>query len=204
MQQITDSEAVLTLDDTVEAKPYMDQNPLIRFHYDHCQQAAIKGINQLTVLFTSRAGSLPVAYELIEKDQSTTDPKTGKIKWSSVISKQEYFRQLIQQCLTNNLIFKYILADSWFSSVENFVFIASLGQHFIMPLKVNRKVALSRTDQQQGRYQSIESLVFEKHQTRLVWLVNLDFPVLLTKQVRSGGPVQRRRLYSRGALSGDQ
>ena len=195
VQQIADPTAVLSLDDTVEAKPYMDQNPLIRFHYDHCQQAAVKGINQLTALYTSQHGSLPVAYELIEKDQASTDPETGKTKWSSAVSKQEYFRRLIHQCLSNNLVFKYVLADSWFSSTENFAFIARLGQHFIMPLKANRKVALCETDQQQGRYQSIESLVFEKHQSRLVWLVNLDFPVLLTKQVFKDGDSTAGVLY---------
>lgn len=195
VQQIADSTAVLTLDDTVEAKPYMDQNPLIRYQYDHCQQAAIKGINQLTALYTTRQGSLPVAYELIEKEQATTDPKTGKTKWSSAVSKQEYFRRLIRQCLSNNLAFKYILADSWFSSTENFTFIAGLGQQFILPLKANRKVALSETDQQQGRYQSIESLVFEVHQSHVVWLANLDFPVLLTKQVFKDGDTVLGMLY---------
>jgi len=195
VQQIADPTAVLTLDDTVEAKPYMDQNPLIRYHYDHCQQTAVKGINQLTALYTTQQGSLPVAYELIEKDQPNTDPKTGKTKWSSAVSKQEYFRLLIRQCLANNLAFKYVLADSWFSSTENFTFIAHLGQQFIMPLKANRKVALSQIDHQQGRYQSIESLVFEKHQSRLVWLVNLDFPVLLTKQVFKNGDSVAGVLY---------
>jgi len=33
-------------------------------------------------------------------------------------------RQMITQCIANGLIFKYILADSWFSSVENLKFIA--------------------------------------------------------------------------------
>lgn len=112
VEQIAHTDAVLTLDDTVEAKPYMDQNPLIRFHYDHCQQKALKGINQITALYTGQHCSLPVAYELIQKDQPKVDPKTGKTKWLSATSKQEYFRRLIRQSLANKLIFKYILADS--------------------------------------------------------------------------------------------
>ncbi|GAB4030784.1 transposase [Spirosoma gilvum] len=150
LQQITDPNAVLTLDDTVEPKPYMDTNPLIRFHYDHCLKTALKGINQLTALYTTQTISLPVAYELIEKDQLLTNPKTAKTKWVSTTGKQERFRRLIHQCLLNKLTFKYILADSWFSSSENFNYIAGLGQQFIMPLKSNRKVALSQTDRTGG------------------------------------------------------
>ncbi len=194
IEQIADPNAVLTLDDTVEPKSYMDQNPLIRFHYDHCQQKALKGINQLTALYTAQVHSLPIAYELIEKDQSVLNKKTGKTKWFSSVSKQERFRRLIRQILANNLAFKYILADLWFSSAENFTFIAGLNQQFIMPLKSNRKVALSKADHQQGRYQSIESLVIEEHQCLAVWVSGVDFPLLLTKQIFKPGRRSGRKL----------
>ena len=181
VDQIARPNAVLSVDDTVEAKAYMNQNALIRFYYDHYQQKAIKGINQITALYTGQVHSLPVAYELIEKDQPRIDRKTGKTKWVSGVSKQERFRQLIRQSLDNNLIFKYVLADSWFSSAENFSFMADLDQHFIMPLKSNRKVALSQADQQQGLYRSIGSLVIEEHQCLAVWVSGVDFPLLPTK-----------------------
>lgn len=195
VEQIAHPNAVLTLDDTVEAKAYMGQNALIRFHYDHCQQKAIKGINQLTALYTGELHSLPVAYELIEKERASIDKKTGKTKWVSALSKQEYFRRLIRQSLANKLIFKYVLADSWFSSAENFTFIAGLNQQFIMPLKSNRKVALSAADQQQGLYRSIESLVIEAHQCLAVWVAGVDFPLLLTKQVFKDGDREQGVLY---------
>lgn len=195
VEQIADPNAVLTLDDTVEPKSYMDQNPLIRFHYDHCQQKALKGINQLTALYTAQVHSLPVAYELIEKDQSVLDKKTGNTKWVSSVSKQERFRRLIRQSLNNKLTFKYVLADSWFSSAENFTFVAGLTQQFIMPLKSNRKVALSVADHQQGRYQPIESLVIEEHQCLAVWVSGVEFPLVLTKQVFKDGDRERGVLY---------
>lgn len=194
-EQIASPDAVLTLDDTVEAKPYMDQNPLIRFHYDQCQQTTVKGINQLTALYTGDSLSLPVAYELIEKDQLVVDKKSGKTKWVSRVTKQERFRRLIRQSLINNLVFKYVLADSWFSSAENFTYIAGLGQQFIMPSKGNRKLALSQADQQQGRYQPIGSLDIEEHQSLAVWLAGVDFPLLLTKQVFKDGDRVRGVIY---------
>lgn len=64
-----------------------------------------------------------------------------------------------------------------------------------MPLKTNRRVALSQADQQQGHYQSIESLALETHSPRAVWLAHLDFPVLLTRQVFKDGDTIRGVLY---------
>lgn len=70
VRQIEDDDAMLIFDDTLEAKPYMDQNALIRYHFDHSQGRSVKGLNQLTALYHSRQSSLPVAYELIEKDRA--------------------------------------------------------------------------------------------------------------------------------------
>ena len=111
IEQIADPNAVLTLDDTLEAEAYMNQHSLIRFHYDHCQQKALKGINQITALYTGQ-----VHYELIEKDQAIVDQQRDKMKWVSRVSKQKRFRRLTRQTLANRFIFKYMLADSWFSS----------------------------------------------------------------------------------------
>lgn len=52
----------------------MQPNELIRYHYDHCQVRAIKGINpggepQLTALYHCGQTWLPVAFRLIHKDQ---------------------------------------------------------------------------------------------------------------------------------------
>lgn len=195
VRQIQAPDGVLVLDDTVEAKPFMQPNELIRYHYDHCQGRAIKGINQLTALYHCGQTWLPVAFRLIHKDQQTADAKTGKTKWVSPVSKQEYFRQLVQQCVYNNLIFKYVLADSWFSSAENFRFVADLNCHFIMPLKANRKVALTQSDHQQGRYQPIESLSLEEGQTLVVWVETVNFPLVLTRQVFKDGDRVQGQLY---------
>jgi hypothetical protein len=187
--QIAQQDAVLIFDDTVEEKPYMDANNLIRYHFDHCQNRTIKGINQLTALYHSGQSSLPVAYELIEKDQPQIHKKTGRTKWVSAVSKHELLRKMVKQCIANNLIFNYILADCWYSCAETFIYIARLDRHFIMPIKANRKVALSLLDQQQGRYQSIESLLLKDAQLLTVWVEGVDFPLHLTRQVfKNGGP----------------
>jgi len=195
VRQIAREDAVLIADDTVEEKPYMDCNDLIRYHFDHCQGRTIKGINQLTVLYHSGQSSLPVAYELIKKDQPELHKKTGKPKWVSSVSKHELLRRMIKQCVLNNLIFKYILAHCWYSCAETFRYIASLERHFIMPLKANRKVALSEADHQQGRYQSIESLALKDSQLLTVWLEGVDFPLHLTRQVFKEGDPKEGDIY---------
>lgn len=183
VRQIESKEAVLILDDTIEEKPYMDENDMICWHHDHCQKRTLKGINQLTALYYSKQVSLPVSYQIITKTKWIKDAKTGKDKRVSTVNKQERFRQLISQSITNELVFSYILADSWFASAENINFIDKAQRLFIMPLKSNRKVALSRADKLQGKYQSIESLVIEDKQILQVYLEAVDFPLFLTTQV---------------------
>lgn len=183
VRQIESKEGVLILDDTVEEKPYMDENDMICWHHDHCQKRTLKGINQLTALYYSNQVALPVGYQIITKTKWVKDAKTGKNKRISVIKKQERFRQLITQSITNGLLFSYILADSWFCSAENINFIDKNQRLFIMPLKSNRKVALSRADKAKGKYQSIESLVIEDKQVLQVYVEAVDFPLFLTAQV---------------------
>lgn len=64
-----------------------------------------------------------------------------------------------------------------------------------MLLKANRKVALSQSDHQQGRYQPIESLSLEEGQTLVVWVEAVDFPLVLTRQVFKDGDRLQGHLY---------
>jgi hypothetical protein len=58
-----------------------------------------------------------------------------------------------------------------------------LKKHFVMPLKSNRKVALSQTDKCKGKYQSVDSVTIKEHTTKEIYLEGVDFPLLLVKQV---------------------
>ena len=174
---------VLIIDDTIEEKAYMSENDLICWHHDHVTGRTLKGINQVTALYYNDEISLPIAYELVKKTEWVFDKKRQKDKRVSAISKHEHFRNLVTQSIANSLSISYILADKWFSSAENFVFIESLCQKFIIPLKDNRKIALSKDAQLNGLYQSIGSLVIEENQTLQVYLEGVDFPLLLTKQL---------------------
>ncbi|MGJ3495826.1 transposase, partial [Piscirickettsia salmonis] len=53
---------VLSLDDTVEEKPYTDENDVICWHYSHSKSTHVKGINILTSMVTYKSTSVPIGY----------------------------------------------------------------------------------------------------------------------------------------------
>lgn len=195
IKKIVGSDGVIIFDDTVEAKPYMDENELICWHYDHCLGRSIRGINQLTALYYNQGISVPVSYSLITKPDKIVDSKTGKPKRVSAVTKHDLFRNLVTQSIYNNLLFKYILADTWFCSVDNINFIAGKNRSFIFPVKSNRKVYLCESDKALGRHQPIESLAFEENKVLLIWLDQVEFPLSITKQLFKNGDASEAVLY---------
>jgi len=177
-------QAVLIVDDSISEKPYTDENDIVCWHYDHSHQRTVKGINFLTSLYHSQGLSLPVGFALVAKTEHYTDPKDGKEKRRSPISKNEHYRALLAQAVQNQIPFRYVLNDVWYSAAENMLFIRhTLGKEFIMPLKSNRKLALSLADKRQGRYVRVETLALEAHAPMRVYLEGVYFPMLLVKQI---------------------
>jgi hypothetical protein len=70
---------------------------------------------------------------------------------------------MIQTCVNNQLKFRFVLTDSWFSSEDNFEFITARGKHFICALKDNRLVALSEEDKRQKRFTRVAELQIPEH-----------------------------------------
>ena len=80
--------------------------------------------------------------------------------------------------------FKYILADNWYGSKANMVHIHSdLQKSFIIGIKSNRTLALSKNDAINGRYQQVRAIELEEDIAHTVWLRGLDFPVRLLKKI---------------------
>lgn len=185
---VQSDEGVLIIDDSIAEKPYTDENDIVCWHYDHSQGRAVKGINFLTALYHSQGVSLPVGFVIVAKTEHYTDQQDGRPKRRSPVSKNEHYQNLAQQAVTNQIPFKYLLNDVWYASAENMMFVKhTLHKEFIMPLKANRKVALSLTDKQHGRYVRVDTLELEPNTVREVYLEGVDFPVLLIKQVFVNG-----------------
>lgn len=184
VRKIESEDGVLIIDDSIAEKPYTDENDLICWHYDHTSGGKVKGINFLTTLYHSQGLSLPVGFTLIAKTEWYVDAKSSKQKRRSPVSKNEYYRSMVQQAVDNRIAFRYVLNDVWFSSADNMLLVKQgLKRDFIMPIKSNRKVALSLADKQQGRYHRVDELVLEGQTVSEVYLEGIDFPLLLVKQV---------------------
>jgi hypothetical protein len=184
VRRVQSDQAVMIVDDSISEKPYTDEHDIVCWHYDHSHQRTVKGINFLTALYHSQGVSLPVGFALVAKTEHYIDKKDGKEKRRSPVSKNEHYRTLLEQAVNNQIPFRYVLNDVWYSSAENMMFIKhTLGKDFVMPIKSNRKVALSRADKQQGRYVQVETLALEAHVTPTIYLEGVDFPMLLVKQV---------------------
>ena len=182
-------QACLIFDDSIIEKKYMEENALICWHFDHSSGKAVKGINLLTAFYhthkTKEAQALrvPLGFELILKTVHFCDIKSKKEERQSPITKNKMLRQMVSQSIHNQLKFKYVLADSWFGSSENMLFIHRKKKFFIFDMKSNRKAALSEKDRNSGHWTRIDELDIPDNTPVKVWLKDLEIPVSLTKQV---------------------
>lgn len=184
VQETQSADGVLSVDDMIIPKPHMDENEIVCWHYDHQSGKTIKGINLLSVLYESNAVHLPVANAIIGKTEVYTDVSTGQQKRRSSISKNKHFRNLLRICKRNKLPFHYVLSDVWYASTENMNFVRKvLRCHFVMPLKSNRRVALSKAHKRAKQYVTVETLAFKNSSLRTIYLEEVEFPLILVKQV---------------------
>lgn len=188
IRQYEKDEGCLIFDDTIVEKPYTDENDMISWHWDHSKNRSIKGINLLNAFYHTPISEeedlrIPVGFEIVLKTIRFCDVKTKKEKRKSPITKNEMMQSMISQSIHNQLKFKYILADSWFASSENMRFIQKKNKFFIFDMKTNRQTVLSEEDRNSGRWKRIDELGIPDNTPTKVWLKDLEFPVLLIKQV---------------------
>lgn len=190
VRRVETPNGIIKIDDTIEEKPHSTENDIVCWHYDHTSGHTIKGINILNFVYQPHPSSaskfsLPVAFEIIEKREQYYDVKTKKVKRRSEKGKNELVRHRLRVLHHYNKVqFQTVLWDSWYSSVENFEFVhRELKKTFIGAIKSNRKVALTSQDKQRGKFIKVSELEWHEAQSRIVYLQELDFSVLLVKQV---------------------
>lgn len=184
VRQIERPDGVMILDDSIEEKPHTDENELVCWHFDHSKNRNVKGINFLTALYRAGEVSLPIAFDLVTKPLAYIDEKSGNLKRRSTLTKNERYRMLLRVAVDNQVKFRFVVNDSWYASSDNMKFIKhDLKKEFVMPIKENRKVALSEKEKQQGQYRAVSTLSLEAGNPLEVWLESVDFPLHLVKQV---------------------
>ena len=119
VREVESHDGVLIFDDTIQEKPWMDENELIAWHYDHSKGRNVKGINLLNSIYHVNEVSIPVAFELIRQPIRFCDFKTRPEKRMSEVTNNELVRSMVDTGMKNQLKFSWVLFDSWFTSVDN-------------------------------------------------------------------------------------
>ena len=176
---------VLIIDDTIEEKPYTElESELVCWHYDHSKGRNVKGINLLSTLYQVGDLSVPVAFELVKKSEWVFNKKKDRWQRKSPLTKNEHYRRMLEACAKNRIGFRYVLNDVWYASSENMRHVKEeLEKEFIMPIKTNRKVALSLERKKRGEYEQVASVELEPGTVVEVHVEQVEFPLLLVKQV---------------------
>jgi hypothetical protein len=204
-------DACLIFDDTIIEKPFMDENEIICWHFDHKENRAVKGINLLSAFYHSEKGGqtvrLPTGYRVIAKTEEYIDEKSGDLKRRSPVTKNEMMQEMIKRHIQNEVKFTYILADSWYSSAENMRFINKRGKVFIFEMKENRLIADSEKKRNQGEFERLDTLELPEGKPVKVWIKDLEFPVKVFKQVftnKDGTSGQRFLVTNKLTLTDEQ
>jgi hypothetical protein len=194
VREIERDDAVLIFDDTIQEKPWTDESELIGWHFDHCQNRTVKGMNLLNALYHSGGVSIPVDFRLIRKPIQFCDVATRQVKRTGEVTKNELLREMLLRCVHNQVKFRYVLMDSWFAAKGNFDLILAQGKHFVAALKDNRLVALSEDDRREGRFVRVDSLQLADKQAVRGWLKGFDHEVLLVGRVFTNKDASTGRL----------
>ena len=196
IREIENSQGCISIDDSIQEKPYTDESSLICWHFDHTKNRSVKGVNFITAQYCSEQANLPVTVDFMTKPERTTNPKTGKPQRKGLKTKNAIYRELLTTVRNNQVNFGYVLNDIWFSSSENMIFVKeTIKVNFVMAIKGNRKVALSLDDKLEGKYVKIEALPLENDAVIRVWFEKVGFPVCIAKQVFKNGDESEGVLY---------
>ena len=106
VREIEQPDAVLIFDDTIQEKPWTDESELICWHFDHCQNRTVKGVNLLNALYFSDGVSIPVDFRLIRKPLPFCDVTTRRLKRASEVTKNDWLQEMFLQALQNQLMFR--------------------------------------------------------------------------------------------------
>lgn len=152
VQPGVDLGSTLIVDDTVLDKRWSPKNELTDFHWSGNEHKVTRGISLVNLLATSGEDCIPVDYRVYE----------GK---GAEKNKNEHFIDMLNASKKRGFTPDFVMADSWYGSLENMKTVAKLGWKFIFGLKENRLVNEAR-----GNYVAVSSLDWTKKQVRKVWL----------------------------------
>lgn len=161
----------LIVDDTVLDKRWSPHNELVDYHWSGNEHKVTRGISLVNLLATHDTDCIPVDYRVYEG-------KNGER------NKNKHFIDMLTASKERGFEPDFVMADSWYSSLENMKYITTLRWKFLMGLKENRLV-----NEVQGQYVSVSALDWTEKRVRKVWLKGYGF-VLVAQIVFKNGDIR--------------
>lgn len=126
--KVVGSKGIIIVDDTVLDKSRSQKVELVRWQYSGNVHDIIKGIGMLNFLWVDESN------EVCPMDLRIYEPKEdGK-------TKNDHFRELLKSAKRREVEPDMVIADSWYSSLDNLKAIRDLGWNWLMGLRKNRSV----------------------------------------------------------------
>lgn len=123
---------VLVIDDTTLDKPYASKMAMVTQHWSGKHGRVVKGINLISLVWAGKACRLPCDFRIYNKAQDG-------------LSKNDHFRDMLQQAVVHGFEPELVAFDSWYSGLPNLKQLRCLNWHWLTQLKSNREVSLDRT-----------------------------------------------------------
>ena len=115
------------LDDTTLDKPYAKRMELVSRHWSGKHKRVVWGINLLTLLWTDGNALIPCDFRVYDR------PLSG-------LTKNDHFRQMLEVAEGRGFQPRWVLFDSWYTSLENLKAIRDKGWFWLSQLRSNRRV----------------------------------------------------------------
>ncbi len=164
-------DSCLIVDDSTLDKRWSPQNELVGWHWSGNAHKVIRGISLVNLLAAKDDAGIPVDYRVYETKEGAKN-------------KNEHFLDMLDAAKKRDFKPPFVLADSWYGSLENLKHIRDMDWKFIIGLKENRLV-----NEIQGQYVSVSALDWTKKSVRKVWLKGFGF-VLVAQIVFKNGDIR--------------
>lgn len=161
----------LIVDDTTLDKRFSPKNELVHIHWSGNEHRSLRGISLVNLMSTNGVTRIPIDYRIYEGAKSK-------------VTKNDHMQAMLHVAKERGLEPPYVMADSWYSSLENMKYIVELGWNFILGLKENRLI-----NEIKGEYHAVSSLDWTEKQVRKVWLKGFGF-VLVAQIVFKNGDMR--------------
>jgi len=126
--EVTNKPGILVFDDVVIDKSRSGKTELVNWQYSGSKHDITKGIGVVNALWqTNKEHYVPMDYRI------WNPPEDGK-------TKNDHFRDMLNAAERRGLAPEMVVADSWYSSLDNLKSIRSRGWDWVMGLKSNRLV----------------------------------------------------------------